>query len=53
MLHRHQYVDIAHLNIIVVWRQTLRALRCDVNIRTHQRTKETLQSLLNAPQLIL
>lgn len=45
--------QITDLDVVVVRRETLRAARCDVDVRTDQRPKETLQLLLNAPQLIL
>lgn len=42
-----------HLNIIIVSRKALGLLRCDVDVRPHQGSKETLQLLLDPPQFIL
>jgi hypothetical protein len=45
-------VDL-YLDIVVVWREALGLLGRHVDVRADQSTKETLQLLLDSPQLIL
>lgn len=45
--------ELLYLNIVVVRWKALRLLWCDIDIRSHQGSKETLQLLLDPPQLIL
>ena len=45
-------VDL-YLNIVIVWREALGLLGCHVDVRADQSAKETLQLLLDSPQLIL
>lgn len=51
--HDRTCFQITDLDVVIVRWETLRAARRDVDVRTDQRPKETLQPLLNAPQLIL
>lgn len=42
-----------YLNIIIVSREALRLLWCDVDVRAYQGSKEAFQLLLDPPELIL